>query len=125
MGLRIAEARLRRDHTLPDGFVFYRYEWLKSGNEYKLMRLDGGVCPPLKSGPRKGKPNYKAATNEQSFFLTVEELAQIDADYERETGNCCQCEGGGQVAWRASVANGTEYKPCQKCGGSGKRKEND
>ena len=120
MGMQLIENHVRRDRGLPDDFVFVRYEWLKDGSRVSMMRMDGGCCPLLMRGPRKGKPNYKKLTNEQTFYVTTSEIDELKRRYEIETGKCCACEGEGKTVTRVSVVDGTEYRTCVKCNGSGK-----
>lgn len=121
MTLKILEDHLRKKHNLPADFHFSRWEWLKSGTDYTTMLLSGGVCPPLLSGPRKGKPNYKKMTGELNFYLTVAEIEAADLAWETETGNCSHCHGSGKSVFRVAKES-NEFKPCKKCDGTGRKK---
>ena len=117
--MKLIEAHLRTDRNLPQDFVFTRYEWL-DGAKPAIMRIEGGCCPLLKTGPHKGTPNWRRLTDGQTFHLTAAQLVAIDLAYEAATGNCVSCLGYGQKPWRSSKADGTEYKPCRVCVGTGK-----
>lgn len=121
MTLKILENHLRKKHALPDDFHFYGWEWLANGKErFSILKLDGGICQPLRSGKRKGKPNYKTMTGQLTFFSTIREMEDLDIAYEIETGNCSVCMGDGKVIAGVSVADGTEYRQCSRCSGTGK-----
>lgn len=110
---------LKKRHALPPDFRFWKWEWMPHP-EYTHMMLTGGVCPPLKSGPNKGKPNYKAgAKDKREFILSRADLEQLDQEYEAESGKCAKCEGAGKTIMSSSPF-GTNYQQCKRCEGSGK-----
>lgn len=117
--MKIIEDRLRADNQLPSDFCFFRWKWLKSGTEYGVLQLDGGRCPLMQRGPRRGKPNFRKAFERRSFYVTAAQIAKYDSDFERETSMCSECRGSGQKASRVSVEDGTEYTVCRKCRGTG------
>ena len=121
-GMTILEDYLRKTHGLTDDFRFVHYEWLKDGSTYSLLMLEGGRCPLLKTGPKKGMPNYRKMTDEQTFYLTTSQIDGIELQYEIDTRNCCECRGLGKKVARVSVADGTTYRVCSKCCGDGKAK---
>ena len=123
MTLKITEARLRRDRSLPDDFEFTHWKWLNDGDEYMMMQLDGlrvGDCPRYKSGPRKGRLNYSKGTQGRTFYVTKADMDLWDAEHEAEAGQCAGCDGTGRVLWKSSVEHGSEDKDCPKCHGTGK-----
>lgn len=81
-----------------------------------------GICDPpplLKSGPNKGRPNWKMAQNRQFVHVLYAERDAWAAAWAERTGNCVKCTGPGQawVGW--SQANGHRYETCKACGGTG------
>lgn len=123
MNVDILEARLRKENNLPESFAFFRWECFpQDGGECMYVTLTGAECPLLKTGKRKGKPNYSKGINKRSFNVSVDKAEQWDADYERETGNCRRCLGTCKTVSRVSVADGVEYRTCETCQGTGKAK---
>ncbi len=124
MRMGIIERHLRIANDLPDAFRFFRWECFpKAAERVIYFELEGGVCVPLKSGKRKGSPNYRTSTDRKCFCVTVEESDRLQLQYEQETGSCHECMGEGKTVSRVSVVDGTEYRECCRCKGSGKTTE--
>lgn len=114
---------------VPDGWTWYSlHAGGKSGNEdvpANTVRMIG--CVPscnYKSGPRKGTPNFRKPVEgtHKVFWVTDADLLSFIAEWESSTGNCSHCYGKGKtVASIDFVKKHTEYKPCAKCGGSGRK----
>jgi hypothetical protein len=68
-------------------------------------------------GPRKGEPKFTGPST--MVVVTRAELETAATAYEAETGRCWNCKGTGQVVRKISVTEGTTYRPCARCGGSG------
>lgn len=119
MNLRIIEDRLRQEYSLPDGFEFWKWKCFpESGGETIYVEFTGGVVPPFKSGPRKGKPNYRNATGNRVFNVTVEQARQWESDYERETGRCRVCRGSGEELKKLNCITGEKVmRVCRRCNG--------
>ena len=120
MSLNIIEDRLRRENNLPEDFSFCYWESFPKNGDRIYIALSGSVCPPFKSGPRKGRPNRDKGTGYRTFNVTVETQRQWVSDWERETGKCAQCRGEGKTVAKCGVNIPTEYLECGKCKGSGK-----
>ena len=72
------ENHFRQTHSLPDSFKFWRWEMLPIGGPPIYYELEGGVVNSVcKSGPRKGRPNYRKATDIRTFRMTVEEYQRL------------------------------------------------
>lgn len=79
--------------------------------------VEGSETEPITRGPRRGRPRWIG--EKWIGFVSRAEQAAEEARYEQETGNCHQCESG-QKAWRWSVENGRETRPCERCSGTGR-----
>ena len=97
MQLWIIEDRLREENQLPPAFAFWKWECFPKRHETIYVEFNGGECPLITRGKRKGKPNYRKSTNEKTFIVTVEQGKKWEADYEHRTGRCCACLGEAKV----------------------------
>ena len=124
MHLRTIEERLTRDHDLPGDFVFFRWECFPKSEPTLYVEFQGARCPLLTRGKRKGRPNYRKATEKQTFIVTVAEADRWESEYEETTGNCRECRGDRRVVARIDFVNGTkDYRACVSCKGTGKGQE--
>ena len=73
--------------------------------------------PPLRSGPRKGQRRYMRGLN--SFvFVSRAEVEAVRVEYERASGLCAHCTNGqARAGW--SQAQGTIWRECRRCAGTG------
>lgn len=82
-----------------------------------------GCVPTIKTrGPDKGEPNWRRPLPGTHRVVWIER-DKFDAwllEWERKTGKCHRCYGKGQVIRRWSKDEGTEYRDCDRCGGTGK-----
>ena len=108
----IAKAKLRLIGDLPESFEISRYEWI--GND---MLVEGGPTRVLTKGPRQGRLKWERMTHK--IIITQAEIKDAEAQYERGTGRCYDCDGDGQEAMGWSKEGGTVWKTCRKCGGTG------
>lgn len=105
----------------------------KSGIEgwkgYRWWTLaDGGgsiVCGCVPSGvysrgPRKGQPKYRPATpgTERTVIVSDDELHAAAAEFE-QAGKCWHCKGAGKTIAQIHVTEGTTYRNCARCNGTG------
>lgn len=120
MNLKIIEERLRREHSLPEAFYFYRYAWQPAYGEPIYCEFEGAECPVFTRGPKKGKPNYRKKVNVRMFAVTVAQAGDWEDEWEAETGKCSNCLGEGRVVSKWSKAGGTEWRVCKLCNGRGK-----
>ena len=118
MNIAIVESRLRRDNALPADFQFFHWEMMPHGAKLIYCELEGGVCPRFKSGPRKGKWNYKQATGVRKFYVTMLQAEVWEREWVAETGLCAACTGTGRRIKRWSKNTGAEYKTCPVCKGT-------
>ncbi len=77
--------------------------------------------PPLvKTGPRKGRPNWAKATNRAVRIVTDDEAAEFAVAWSARTGGCIDCSGTGELFVRWSAQDGTTMRPCEACEGTGR-----
>lgn len=94
-----------------------RYETIGHDTPRPMFKLTGSVPSTVmfKSGPRKGQPNWKHATDEQTVYISEPEQRAFEAAWEKETGLCKRCGDTGEELERWSTADGATYRPCTRC----------
>jgi hypothetical protein len=81
--------------------------------------VEGNVPLRRKDGSaRKGHARWEGVVGQQCV-VTRAEIDAATAEYEATTGNCSSCAGSGETISSVSVQDGTRYRPCRKCNGSG------
>lgn len=111
----------RRVHGLPDGWLPRVYRSLGDARATIGYSLTGAVpLGVVTRGPRKGRPKFPPLRQLQEVIITPLDVEVARAEWVAATGLCPQCGGSGQTVWRVSTTSGTEYRPCQACGGTGK-----
>jgi hypothetical protein len=111
------ELIIKKRENLPDNWRVYNYRWLDS----RVMEVTGAVAPLYVRGPKKGRINWSKKDKDtvRTFILLATELEEGIARREKETGKCHACEGTGMRVFGWSKAEGTKYKTCDLCKGSG------
>lgn len=106
--------------NMPADWEVYDFEAI-GGTPAKLIRVTGAIAPFKTRGKGKGQRNWKKRdkSTERTAYFTPEEHRLFLECWEKTTGKCSACIGTGEVFARWSVDNGTEYKPCSKCGATG------
>jgi len=105
-----------RKTKLPAGFSFYAGEGFPGG-----VLLTGATSSGVMTrGKRKGTPKWDGPA--QKVLVADAERDAEMARYEAETSWCHNCTGSGKTLASCGT-NGTTYRPCRRCGGSGKRPE--
>lgn len=104
---------MRKGKVTDQTFRLFKMEALTDGT----ILVEGSATTPFKSGKRRGKPKYIGPTTKTA--ITQSEIREEHDRYEKETGNCSRCLGGGkvQVGWSNDTA---VFKPCARCQGSRK-----
>lgn len=92
--------------------------WERIGPD--ATKIEGGLTTPILRGKRKGQPKWGKRRDLDVCIVTDDEVSQERAKYERETGNCANCKGTGQVMKSWSVTDGVKTRDCDKCEGTGK-----
>lgn len=84
--------------------------------------LDGAVAPIFVRGKRKGYRNWKKKdpATVRRIFISPGDRMTYEVNWSKETGLCSVCVGTGEVfqSWRKD--EGTTYKSCKVCDGTGK-----
>jgi hypothetical protein len=99
-----------------EGWKPFRYEMI--GTTDTIMT--GGVPRVLTRGPNKGRLKWDRPYSQVA--VTKAEIDIVMARYEAETGNCAECEGSRRAVAGWSATEGTKYRTCGKCRGTGKAK---
>lgn len=97
------------------------WRWCKWNAIADGYHVWGGVPRPKKSGPNKGRPKWDDPLDE--CLVTGREMAEAEAAYEASTGKCRVCGGTGQQWTGWSAKSGNEYRPCTRCGATGRAPE--
>lgn len=95
------------------GWEPYEFECIGSD----AVALTGGVPRLLKRGPRKGKQTWDGKGTTE--VVTQSELKTEQDRYESQTGKCGKCMGSGKLYAGWNSVDGTKYRTCNPCGGSG------
>ena len=99
---------------LVPGFEWYAFECI--GDD--AIKFTGALVTGVVSkGPRKGRKKY-AKESRSVVVTTAEEIVEYHK-FEAETGRCGECRGKCQVFASWHHMEGTKYRPCHKCQGSG------
>jgi hypothetical protein len=112
----------RKVHNLPDEWQPRIYGCLDRGltAEHSGFYLRGAVpIGTYSRGPRKGRPKWPPLGQLQRVVITADEVKQARIQWENETGLCSHCGGSGQQVKSVGI-DGTTYRECGACGGTGK-----
>lgn len=105
-----------------DAYEFEAIGRTADNREAKLIRVAGAVAPPKTRGKYKGLPNWdkRDPATEKTAYFTPAEHEEWTRQWEQKNGKCAECLGRGEKIAGWSAASGTRYKPCEKCGSTGK-----
>lgn len=98
-----------------EGWEPFYYE--RVGDDGILIK--GGIPRLLSKGPRKGKKTWDEKSSTK-VVVTGSEIEAEEARYSEETGNCAECCGEGKTVCSWSATDGTKYRECKCCAGTGK-----
>lgn len=121
--LNLFEEHARERAGMPPKWKVYRWACMPPGRPKPLyFECVGAVAPPYKSGPRKGRENWKRRDpeTERTVYITPAEQDAWEAAWSARTGLCLECTGKGEKVKSWSAKEGTTYKPCRTCGGTGR-----
>ena len=90
-------------------------------SETLYYHLEGAVCPVRKSGPRKGQANWpkRDKSTQHTVIVTPAEYEAWELAWIERTGGCAMCGGTGRLFVRWSKGEGTTWRPCNICDGTG------
>lgn len=118
----LLEIHAREKNGLPENWCIYAWERMPPPPmQHFYWQIKGAVAPPFKSGPRKGKKNWKRRdkATDKTVAITYEEHKAWLAAWEQRTGKCSNCEGDGKEWAGWSQAEGSRFRECSRCKGSG------
>lgn len=89
----------RETHGLHPAWQFVRCSYTEDAAPPGTCRIEGAAFEVLKSGKRKGQPNYRKAIpgTERTLFLVSAELQAWRDRREVATGVCQRCHGEGEI----------------------------
>lgn len=86
---------------------------------------DGGVLYRMKREmPRTDGERRKWTGDEKTACVTRADLDAEMIRHENETGRCAECDGSAQEWAGWSVTDGNKWRPCRRCGATGKPANN-
>jgi hypothetical protein len=111
-----------KERAAVEGWAVNRWEkFPKHDTRTLYWEIEGAVCPPFKSGKRKGKPNWtrRDIATQRTIVVTPEEYEAWAKQWAEKTGGCPACHQTGQewVSW--TKGEGSKFKPCPDCDGTG------
>lgn len=95
----------------PEGFSIFAWEILDDGN--RLFRMAKEL-----DKDDEGFPQWDDSTDRAVIVTDAEEKEEFDR-YERETGKCGECLGTQKTFKSWDHKEGTKYRTCPRCNGSG------
>jgi len=95
---------------------------------YRWQAMEGGSlvhgCVPsglYTRGQRKGTPKFRPPMPGTDRVVVISDAdISAEADAYETAGKCWNCKGEGKTIARISVADGTSYRECRACDGTGK-----
>jgi hypothetical protein len=118
----VYDQHARERYNLPADWKVY--SWAAKGDKATgYVELKGGVFrKQIERGKRKGKIDYRQP--ETGTAATIS-LSNVDHEvwlrrWEAETGYCVECFGTGQEWAGWDHIKGNAYRPCAKCGATGR-----
>lgn len=100
------------------------WHWYKIRSVGSFTIFNGAVCTILyKSGPKKGRLNWttRDKSTEREIILTNGDIDRWRKAWSERTGKCLRCTGDGRMVIRVSASEGTSYRECRLCLGTGER----
>jgi hypothetical protein len=95
----------------PEGFTVCGWEVLDDGSVlYRMMR----------EMPRADGERRKWEGNEKTACVTRAEVIAEMTRHETDTGRCAECDGTTQEWAGWSAYEGNRWRPCRRCGATGK-----
>jgi hypothetical protein len=93
-----------------EGYTVCGWEAIHGGVVFELAR----ELEPEPDNSRKWEEGSEA-----KVFVSDEEGRREYERYEKDTGNCPECLGKGEVWVGWNKDTGNKYKPCEKCNATG------
>lgn len=112
--------RAREKAAMPPEWQVFRMRCLPPGADAEIIEVTGAIAPKKRSGYLNWKKRDKST--ERTVYLTLTDHEQWVRDWECETGLCGECRGSKQEWAGWSKTDGHRYRPCGRCGATGKAK---
>lgn len=122
---QLLEIQAREKLGMAPEWEFFRIQCMPpGGTETIYYAITGAIAPAITRGPRKGQRNWarKIKSTVRMVPITPEQHERWLAEWSARTGNCPKCAGDGKLFVRWNVVEGTTFKPCPDCNGTGKNK---
>ena len=112
---------VREKFKLGAGWKVYCIDTGDGRREAGVVQVEGATPVGVyKSGKRKGRTKWDGAKDTRTLNYIRADFDAWEVEWSKRTGLCPDCYGDGKTMTKAS-ASGTEYRPCEKCAGTGKR----
>jgi hypothetical protein len=99
------------------------WHWCKAERVGKDdLLIEGGIPGVYLKGKRKGRQKWDGVPLTKCV-ITRAETDQAQVNYEATTGKCRECGGSGQDWERWNHETGHHYRPCKRCGATGRAPE--
>lgn len=119
----LLEECAREKVGMKEDWITYSFRCLpEHPQKTELVEVVGAVVPMKTTGKEAGKPNWdkKDKTTIRTAYITLKEHADFVENWQIKTGLCSKCKGSAQEFWGWSADTGPKYRPCSKCGATGK-----
>ena len=73
-----------------------------------------------KSGPAKGRPKFPRTADLLTIWMKQTDIDAVAIEWESENDACHKCEGKGESQFSWSRTDGSQYRKCTHCNGTGK-----
>jgi hypothetical protein len=107
--------------TLPLDWKAFRFICVHESGDQRGpvigISVTGAECTATHSD---GSTNWDERGPATTVVLDINAHKQFKLDWEQRTGNCYECQGSGQTMASCGI-NGTTYRTCVRCSGSGKK----
>ena len=107
---------VERAHQVPEGWQWSFSSCIDAPEGF--VRIGGAVPDGVyRSGPRKGRPKWPK--EQQTLWITWDQVEEEKRLYEEADGLCARCEGTGKMNVGWSKEMGKLMERCERCGGTG------
>ena len=113
-------AAARKKLRAAGGNVSDNWEWFRFERIGPDILCEGSECRRKTRGKDKGSRMWFGP--KAKVVISPKEIEDENKIYEHDTGNCSQCCGDGQEWMGWSAVDGDHWKPCHRCGATGKVK---
>jgi hypothetical protein len=119
MRTNLFQEHARELAKMPDEWIVYSFKAIP--NSDGTLEFKGAIAPIYSRGKSKGLPNWKMSdkNSERTVYIKESEHDLWLAKWEKETGQCHECVGTGDVFQSWELGKGVIYKKCSVCVGTG------